>query len=75
MLARFCGDTIGIIMGSVTLCLLSYALNAVFANTLGTAISNICMGTFILVINVVNAQGRTMLKTIGKLLKKGVSRA
>ena len=62
-------------MGSVTLCLLSYALNAVFANTLGTAISNICMGTFILVINVVNAQGRNMLKTIGKLLKKGVSRA
>ncbi len=75
MLARFCGDTIGIIMGSVTLCLLSYALNAVFASTLGTAISNICMGTFILVINVVNAQGRNMLKAIGKTLKKGVSRA
>lgn len=75
MLARFCGDTIGIIMGSVTLCLLSYALSAVFANTLGTAISNICMGTFILVINVVNAQGRSMLKAIGKTLKKGVSKA
>ena len=75
MLARWCGDTIGIIMGSVTLCLLSYALNAVFASTLGTAISNICMGTFILVINVVNAQGRNMLKSIGKLLKKGVSKA
>jgi len=41
MLARFCGDTIGIIMGSITLCLLSYALNAVFASTLGSAISNI----------------------------------
>jgi len=73
MLARFCGDTIGIIMGSITLCLLSYALNAVFASTLGSAISNICMGSFILIINVVNAQGRNMLKAIGKLLKKGVS--
>lgn len=75
MLSRFCGDTIGIIMGSVTLCLLSYALNAVFASTLGTAISNICMGTFILVINVVNAQGRNMLRYIGKLVKKGVAKA
>lgn len=73
MLARFCGDTIGIIMGSITLCLLSYALNAVFASTLGSAISNICMGSFILIINVVNAQGRNTLKAIGKLLKKGVS--
>lgn len=75
MLSRFCGDTIGIIMGSVTLCLLSYALNAVFASTLGSAISNICMGTFILVINVVNAQGRNMLRYIGKLVKKGVAKA
>jgi len=31
------------------------------------------MGSFILIINVVNAQGRNMLKAIGKLLKKGVS--
>jgi hypothetical protein len=32
------------------------------------------MGTFILVINVVNAQGRNMLKFVGSALKKGVSR-
>lgn len=69
MVAGFCGDTIGTIVGAVTLCLLSYALNAVFANTLGTAISNICMGVFILVINVVSAQGRKLLGAIGKMLK------
>lgn len=69
MVAGFCGDTIGTIVGAVTLCLLSYALNAVFANTLGTAISNICMGVFILVINVVSAQGRKLLSAIGRMLK------
>ena len=67
MVAGFCGDTIGTIVGSVTLCLLSYGLTAVFANNLGTAISNICMGAFILLINVVSAQGRNLLKVIGKI--------
>lgn len=62
-------------MGSVTLCLLSYGLTAVFANNLGTAISNICMGAFILLINVISAQGRNLLKAVGRLLKKGVSKA
>ena len=32
MLMNFCGDTIGIIMGSITLCLLNYGLKAVFSN-------------------------------------------
>lgn len=68
MVARFCGDTLGIIVGSVTLCLLSYALSAVFANVLGSAISSITMGVFILVINVVSAQGRSMLRALGGLL-------
>ena len=67
MVAGFCGDTIGTIVGSVTLCLLSYGLTAVFANNLGTAISNICMGAFILLINVISAQGRNLLKAIGKV--------
>ncbi len=75
MVAQFCGDTIGTIVGSVTLCLLSYGLTAVFANNLGTAISNICMGAFILLINVISAQGRSLLKAVGRLFKKGVSRA
>ena len=69
MVARFCGDTIGTIVGSVTLCLLSYALKAVFANNFGSAISNICMGVFILLINVISAQGRNMLRKMAKMLK------
>ena len=70
----FCGDTIGIIVGSVTLSLLSYGLTAVFANNLGTAISNICMGAFILLINVVSAQGRNLLKTIGRVFGRSTRR-
>ena len=74
MVAGFCGDTIGIIVGSVTLSLLSYGLTAVFANNLGTAISNICMGAFILLINVVSAQGRNLLKTIGRVFGRSTRR-
>ena len=74
MVAGFCGDTIGTIVGSITLCLLSYGLTAVFSNNLGTAISNICMGIFILLINVVSAQGRNMLKAIGKVFAKSARR-
>ncbi len=75
MVAQFCGDTIGTVVGSVTLCLLSYGLTAVFANNLGTAISNICMGVFILAINVVSAQGRNLLKMIAKVFTGGMKRA
>lgn len=75
MVARFCGDTIGTIVGSVTLCLLSYALRAVFSSNLGSAISNICMGVFILLINVVSAQGRNLIKQIGKLFLGNVKKA
>ncbi len=67
MVAKFCGDTIGVIVGSVTLCLLSYGLTAVFSNNLGTAIASICMGVFILLINVISAQGHQVLKTIGHI--------
>ncbi len=53
----YCGDTIGTIMGSLSLCLMSYGLKAVFSDELGAAISTICMGVFILVINVIGSQG------------------
>lgn len=53
----FCGDTIGTIVGSLTLCLMSYGLKAVFSDELGAAISTICMGAFILIINVIGSQG------------------
>lgn len=71
MLVNFCGDTIGIIMGSVTLCLLSYALKAVFANDMGTAISTIITGIFILLLNVVSAQGMNWVHGIKKVFRGG----
>ncbi len=58
----FCGDTIGTIVGSLTLCLMSYGLKAVFSDELGAAISTICMGVFILVINVIGSQGGNIVK-------------
>jgi len=57
IVGAFCGDTIGTIVGSLTLCLMSWGLKAVFNDELGSAISTICMGVFILVINVIGAHG------------------
>ncbi len=64
----FCGDTIGTIVGSLSLCLMSYGLKAVFSDELGAAISTICMGVFILVINVIGSQGG---KLAGLFRRKG----
>ena len=67
MLMNFCGDTIGTLMGSLTLCLLNYGLKAVFSNETGSAIATVVTGIFILVLNVISAQGMNwinMLKTI-----------
>lgn len=69
----FCGDTIGIIAGSLTLCLMSYGLKAVFSDELGAAISTICMGVFILVINVIGSQGGKVTKLFARK-KKGEGR-
>lgn len=74
MLAGFCGDTIGTIMGSVTLCLLSYALKAVFSNEMGTALSTIITGVFILLLNVVSAQGANWIHAIQRKLAGGNTR-
>ena len=74
MIAGFCGDTIGTIMGSLAICLLNYGLNAVYSGTVGSALSSIVMAVFILLINVVSAQGRNLLKLIGKTFRKGVTK-
>lgn len=70
MLIGFCGDTIGIIMGSITLSILSYGLKAVFQEELGTAISIIITAIFILVINVVSARGNIWITSLKKTLRK-----
>ena len=69
MLVNFCGDTIGIIMGSITLCLLNYGLKAVYSNETGSAIATIVTGVFILVLNVVSAQGMNWINMIKKSFK------
>lgn len=68
IVAPYCGDAIGILVGSVTLCLMSYGLTAVFTNELGASISTICTGVFVLLINVFSAQGRILIE---KLRKRG----
>lgn len=70
MLMNFCGDTIGTLMGSISLCLLSYALKAVFDNEMGSAITTIVTGVFILVLNVVSAQGTNWINGIKKLFTR-----
>lgn len=70
IIAQFCGDAIGIIVGSVTLCLMNYGLAAVFQAELGNAISVSMAGLFLLVINIIGSQG----KNVKKLFKKTVQR-
>ena len=72
MVAGFCGDTIGTVIGSLTLSLMSYGLTTVFLNETGSSLSTIFTALFILIINIVSAQGRAFLKKIGSMFKKGV---
>lgn len=75
MLAKFCGDTIGTIVGSVTLCLMSFGLSAVLEAERGAALSLIITGVFLLVINAVAGQGnniKKMMEYIGKSLVRKV---
>lgn len=70
IVGAFCGDTIGTIVGSLSLCLMSYGLKAVFSDELGSAISTICMGVFILVINVIGSQGGRITKLFRRKAKE-----
>lgn len=70
MLAKYCGDTIGTVMGSISLCLLNYGLKAVFSNETGSAIATIVTGVFILLLNVFSAQGGNWIQMLKKSFKK-----
>jgi len=70
MLIGFCGDTIGIIMGSITLSILSYGLKAVFQEEMGAAVSIVFTAIFILVINVASARGGHLTASIMKFFKR-----
>lgn len=71
MLAEYCGNTIGTIMGALTLALMSYGLSAVLNNEMGSAVSTIGTGVFILLINVASSRGRDLIKSIGKMFVSG----
>ena len=66
-LAVFCGDTIGIIMGSVAICLMKYGLQLVFKAELGAAISTAMMGLFVFLVNLVAGQSGNIRKLFGKM--------
>lgn len=66
MLAGFCGDTIGTLLGSVTLSLMSFGLQAIFSAEMGSAITMVITGAFILVINTVSSQGGVWIETMKK---------
>lgn len=74
MLAGFCGDLIGTVMGSLTLCLLSYGLSALYKAELGSAVSTIITGLFILVLNVVSAQGSSWVGKFQKIFRKSLKK-
>ena len=70
MLMNYCGDTIGTIMGSITLCLLSYGLKAVLSNETGSAVASIVTGIFYLLLNIVSAQGGTWINMLKKSFRR-----
>ena len=71
MLAEYCGNTIGTVMGALTLSLMSYGLSAVLNNEMGSAVSTVCTGVFILLINVASSRGRELIKLIGTVFVGG----
>ena len=72
MLGSFCNDAIGIIMGSITLSLMSFGFNSVISAEMGTAISTIITGLFVLVINILSAKGAIWMTVIKERLFKKV---
>ena len=73
MLIGFCGDTIGTIIGSITLSILSYGLRAVFQEEMGSAITLIVTGVFIFAINVISAKGSALTLYLKNLFKSSKS--
>lgn len=57
ILSRFCGDTIGILLGVLSMSLMNFALEAVLTAELGSAVTTIITGIFLLLINVADAKG------------------
>ncbi|MCD7763753.1 MAG: hypothetical protein LUI14_11280 [Lachnospiraceae bacterium] len=63
----FCGDTIGIIMGSISICLMTYGLQAILKAELGSAVSTAMMGIFVLLVNLAAGQSGNIKKIFAKM--------
>lgn len=56
-LAKACGDTLGIVVGALSLSLMDFGLEAVYTAELGNALSLMIVGVFLLVFNFIAGQG------------------
>lgn len=63
----FCGDTIGIIMGSTSICMMTFGLQAVLEAEMGSAVSTAMMGLFVLLVNLVAGQSGNIKKVFQKM--------
>lgn len=66
-IGAFCGDTIGIIMGSLTMCLMSFGLESVLKAEMGSAVSLAMTGIFVLGVNLVAGQAGNLKKIWEKM--------
>lgn len=64
----FCGDTIGIIMGSIAMCLMSFGLKAVLKAEMGAAVSLAMTGVFVFAVNLAAGQAGNLKKLWGKFV-------
>jgi len=69
-IGAFCGDTIGIIMGSLAICMMKTGLTTVFKAELGGAISTAMMGLFVFLVNFVAGQGGNIKKLTARLFAR-----
>lgn len=66
----FCGDTIGIIMGSIAMCLMTFGLEAVLKAEMGSAVSLAMTGVFVFGVNLVAGQSGNLKKLWNKMILK-----
>ena len=69
-IGAFCGDTIGIIMGSLAIVMMKTGLTTVFKAELGGAISTAMMGLFVFIVNLVAGQSGNLKKLVGMLFAR-----
>lgn len=67
ILSAFCPDVIGILMGSLTLSIMSFGFQAVFSAEIGAALTIMLTGLFLLLLNVIAGQSGHVAAMIRRL--------